>query len=44
MTKQKSTNLAYVVAYEDNSNSNENIKWMAQHDNDRQVGGQESGG
>ncbi len=30
VTKQQSTNLAYVVASEDNNNSNENKQWAVQ--------------
>ena len=29
VTKQQSTNLAYIVAFEDNNNSNKNKPWAA---------------
>ena len=41
-TKQKSTNIAYVVASEDNNNSNENEKWAARPQQRLPSRGQES--
>ena len=43
VTKKQSTNLAYVVAFEDNNNSNKNKQWAARPQERSPSGGHESG-